>query len=611
MSENATHVEGLEFRATDVNASAVADKIGSAFHRLHHAAEVTKEKIGETAREMAHGALAAVGLSIGLGRLYEASKQANIEQDRVRKSVAGAQFGFQGWKSGISQIDKMTYSMKQSVDVVEELEAMEVNLRTPLEDLGQTFSQVASLGYSKLGMNQKQVVELTEQMTAAAKVYGISGSEAVSTVTRGLMMGKIRGFGPFQMAMKEALDLKSGKQKGPLNTEEMFKKLERSLKGMVPVARKVGDNFTGSMFEARALVNKMMEELGGPLFREQSKALSEWVQKIRTVKEDGKGLVTIYGEKIASAFNTIKSATTFIFSHWKLLFGMYAASKMSSAFGGWSKGGASGHGEGGGFGTSVGAMNVTASVVNVNGAAASAVGNAVSAATQPAVRSLGSRLAGLASKSFLAAEALGGLYIGLQGAAKMLDEWQTKDINNKARWGSGSALAGTEGTKAARHMEGFRDLLNGGGFKSDWRDGAAKAKEAMTSYQAAYGADVISKIGAVNKQMALQAWQEMGAIAQQKQASGLGLGSNATGQQFVDKLGEMVKMLAGLLPSSEEFSPNKRKGPKSPDINIGNITITQDFKEADPNRVFHKITNEIAGLASSPGTSKFHVRGGF
>jgi hypothetical protein len=606
MSENTTNVEGLVFTAKD-EASGVADKIGKSFERLHHAAEGAREKVGEFAHHAATGALASMGLGLGLHAIYEKAKEANLEMDHVRKSVAGAQFGFQGWRPGISQLEKMNHSMGQSVEIVEDLEKMELKLRTPLEDLGQTFDQVAALGYGKLGMNQKQVVELTEEMTAAAKVYGISGSEAVATVTRGLMTGKIRGFGPFQMAMRDAMDIgTTGKSKGPVNTEEMFKRLERGLKGMVPVAQKIGDNMAGSMFEAKALVNKMLEELGGPIFREQSKSLGEWVQKLRTVKEDGQSIMQIYGEKIAGAFRTIKSATGFIVDHWKLLLGMFAASKFAGALGGFASKLASAGGSAGVMASATGVMNVSAGVVNVGSGLGAKIGDGVNTALKPGMVSVAGKFAGVASKALVVTEALGALYLGLNAAAQMVDNWQTKNIEKEARWGEKSALGGSEGKRAARHMESFRDLLSGGGFRADWRDGAEKAKETMTAYQATYGQDVIKKTGEVNAGLAMKAWETMSADVRASQSSALGLAQSATGEEFVAKLGEMTKLLAGLLPAATEVSPNiARKVPKGHgDINIQNLTITQDFKEADPDRIFHRVTNDIASLANSPGKAR-------
>ena len=589
MTENVTKVEGLAFTAKD-EASATADKIGHSFERVHHAAEGARQKIGEFARNAATGALASVGLGFGLHSVFEKAEEANMEMARINKSVAGAQFALQGWRPGLSVVDKMTYSMKQSVEVGKELHEQALELREPIEQMGQVYNSVAAIGFGRLGMSQKQVLDLTEELAAASKVYGISAEEAVMTVNRALITGHIRAVGPFGIALRDALDFehhKGGKHGGAkLTTEQMFARMEGALKSMVPAAKMMGKDMAGSMSEAKMLVDEMLRDLTGPMFKEQTKSLSEWVEKIRTVKDDGKSILSVYGEKIAGVFQELKGATAFIVDHWKSLLALYAASKFASFASG--------------FAGKTGALN-TAGI-------AGKVGDAVGIAMQPGLQSTMSKFASLAAKTGMVTEALGGLYLGLQQGAKWLDEWQTDHIQKQARFGADSALAGVQGKQAARHMESFRDLVEGGGFRTDWKDISSKAVEAMASYQAAYGSDIIKKTGEVDRSKLKEAWEQMTSDTRARQATGLGLASTATGEQFVEKLGELTKMLSGMLPGlpKESLSPNvPRAVPRGHgDINIQNLTITQDFKEADPDRVFHKVTNEISNLANTPGRGR-------
>lgn len=51
-----------------------------------------------------------------------------------------------------------------------------------------------------------------------------------------------------------------------------------------------------------------------------------------------------------------------------------------------------------------------------------------------------------------------------------------------------------------------------------------------------------------------------------------------------------------------EEGPNvKRTVAKNPQINIGHMSITQEFKEADPNRVFHRLINDVQEIVTAPG----------
>ena len=611
MSENSTHVEGLEFHASDVNASAVADKIGAAFQRLHHTAEIAKEKVGEFAHHAAMGALASVGLGLGLHSIFEKATEANMEMARITRNVAGAQFAFQGWKPGISAVDRMTYSMRQGAEVAHELHEQGLKLRQPIEAMSAIYSGTAALGFSKLGMNQKEVLDLTEKMAAAAKVYGISGEEAVSKVTRALIRGKVseRDVSGFAIQMREWLGQGDGpvKKGQKLKPEEIMKRIENGMKGMVPAAQALGQGMAGSMFEAKMMVDEMLRDLSGPLFKEQSASLAEWVQKLRAVKEDGKSILETYGEKIAGAFRAIKDTTVFIVSHWKILLGMFAASKLANTFAGMAaKGGAAaGHGVAGALGA-VGAMNVTASVVNVNGAA---VGAAVGAAMQPATASLGGKLAGLASKTFMAAEALGGLYVAAEGLATWIDSKQTESLS-KGRNAAALLTATHSFERSIKSLQSGRGAEGRETATASMRN--AFSAMGMKQGQKFTAEGVGGMLAALPKETALALVNQMSYLMPQMvhktTEGGLATAPTEIGREIAAAMNEYSQ---ALFAGEKEFDPNKRKVPKGAgDIHIGNLTITQDFKEADPDRVFHKVTNEIAGLASSPGTSKFHIRGG-
>ena len=55
----------------------------------------------------------------------------------------------------------------------------------------------------------------------------------------------------------------------------------------------------------------------------------------------------------------------------------------------------------------------------------------------------------------------------------------------------------------------------------------------------------------------------------------------------------------GIDKAAEEKS-NKDKAGKLGDIKIGTVNITQDFKEADPDRVFHRVISEINQAVHMP-----------
>jgi hypothetical protein len=590
MSESTAKVEGLDFTVQD-HASPAAEHMAKSFEHVHKAAEGVAEKFGEVTHHAAMMGLGAVGLSIGFHAIAEKVMEANGELAAASKKIAGITYAFGGWKAGISAQEKWNESVEEGRDVVEKLEESEGKLKMGRDKLSDIYKSAFALG-ERHNLSQERMLDMTEKLGAAEKVLGVNAEMASMIITRGVMTGKVGVRDDFSKSLRFAIgDLKAF---GKLSEDKRFEKIQKAMGDLMPAAIGMGKGLSGSLFDAREAVEDFTRDLTGPVFKDATATLGTWVHKLTEVRESGQSTAKEWGGKLVTLFGYLKDTTAFIADHWKLIAGYFAATKfvgsMEGLAGKWGSAGGATHG---GAGAAAGMMNVSASVVNVNGGAAAALGTSTSAAMKPGLTSVAGKLAGMAAKVGIVTESLGLLYLGLNGAAELLDKWQTGRIEKESRWGAGSALEGKQGTQAARHMEAFRDLLNGGGFQSDWRDGAAKAKEAMTAYQSAYGSDAISKAGTINQALIRQAWQEMSPETRGKQASGLGLTSAATEQQFVDKLGEMVKMLAGLLPTVEkETSHIPRKADHI--TNIGTVNITQDFKDRNPARIFHRTIEDVA-----------------
>ena len=560
-AERTTAVEGLALTLKD-QASAPADKVSSAFERVHHATERAGERIRGFARDSALGALGAVGLGLGFRELMEKAKSANLELEDASKKIAGVHFAFGGWRSDISAAERWTYSLAEGKEIVDKLEESEGKLKMTRGELGGIYKSAYAIG-TRHNLNQEQMLDLTEKLGAAEKVLGTSAEMAAMSISRAVMTGNIRGFDDFNKQLRFSVG--NMKEFHKMSEAARFAKIQKAMGDLVPAAVGMGGGMAGAMADIKIAVDNIVRDLTGPLFQEQSKSLREWAKSITSVRENGKSIAAEYGEKLVSAFHTLKDITAFLLDHWKTLAVIWGSMKFASWMGG--AGGAGGTGGVIGLGTAIGGTT--------------------------------GKLVAFTGKLGLAAAALTGWYLLLKGGATALDEWQTKNIQEGARWGAGSALEGSTGKAAARHMESFRGMLNGEGFQTDYKDAMAKAKEAFISYQAAYGTDIISRSG-VERGQALSAWGTMTPEAREKQATALGLASSATGEQFVNKLDEMVKLLAGLLPSvAKPTDPHVSKG-GPPVTNIANVNITQEFKEADPDRVFHKAVNEIDHMVNAP-----------
>lgn len=617
MSENTTHVEGLEFRATDAGASTVAGKIDHAFGKVSQSAAMARERVGGLSRSFVVGAAGAIGFGFGLRSIYEQAKHANFEMDRVRKSVTGAQLAYQGWKKGVSVMDQVQHSTKQAGHVVHELEKMETDLRTPLQELAGTYTAAAAIGFGKVGMSQERVLNLTKQLTAAGEVYGTSGEGAAYKVTRALMRGKVseRDVSGFAIKMREWIGtLKKGEKLSP---QVMMERLQKGMKDLIPAAKVMGNNLSGNLFVAKDAVEDMLRDLTRPLFLEQSKAVAEWASGLVKVSEHGKSAISIYGEKLRGAFSVLKDITVGIASHWKLIVGSMIAAKaaaMSSGF----LGAVTGAGA-----SAVGSSATVASVAAATAVAVrrDALGTPLVQMT-PTVQSFGSRIgyASVGLREFTARmgqaiPALAGLYAASSALAEHLLKGKTESVAvgqkltgfnfNLAGGASEESIAarkkylkfvglGEAGENTAAAIETFKAMS--AEERGKWAASlhTKMVKSNMGGSGGGFGtAQAVYLVHDSSPKALAFAFAQANLDAMMRESPGLGV---LTGNM--------------LTWGGTPFDPNKKKAAGKGDINIGSLTITQEFKEADPDRVFHRVTNEIEGMRNTPGRGRLSEQTG-
>ena len=565
-AERTTAVEGLAFTVKD-QASAPAEKMASAFERVHHATERAGEKIKSFAHSAALGALGAVGLGLGFREITEKVKDANLELEGAAKKIAGVHFAFGGWRSDISAAEKWTYALEEGREVVDKLDASEFKLHKTRGELANVYKSAYAIG-TRHNLNQQQMLDLTEKLAASETVLGTSAEMAAMSISRAVMTGNIRGFDDFNKQLRFSVG--NMKEFHKMSESARFAKIQKAMGDLVPAAVGMGGGMAGAMADIKIAVDNIVRDLTGPLFQEQSKSLREWAKNITKIREDGKSIAAEYGEKLVSAFHTLKDVTAFLYDHWKEIAAIWGTMKFSSWMG-------------------MGA-----------GATAGGAGAAVTTVT--------GKLSTFAGKLSTASAALTGWYLLLEGGAKALDEWQTGHITKEARFGEGSALAGAAGQGAWEKVQQFqlareRDLV--GGVTSAAT--AAAAKEAMAHLRGVFGGDIIGGHGkSFNASAAKSAYEAMDADTRMAQQRALGGSVRSAltekgANEFVEKLGEMTKLIAGFLSDGTVNGKGPHVARGGPPItNIAHVTITQEFKESDPDRVFHKAINEIDHMVNTP-----------
>jgi hypothetical protein len=270
---------------------------------------------------------------------------------------------------------------------------------------------------------------------------------------------------------------------------------------------------------------------------------------------------------------------------------------------GWGKGGGAGAAAGGA--AAVGAMTVNAAAVHINQSAAAAIGasvgkeagGAVNASMRTSMSETVGRLAGMAGKTLMVTEALGALYVGAQGLAQLLDSHQSSQlaIQRGAPRSIDSLTAGAKAMSSAMNERSVSETFG-------------HLKNAFAAYGLKPGQQLSAKTIA----------DELRALSPEVAAKQVGMfgvkGASARtvqGAGFLDDASmRIANLLNGfaqqLLAANPELAKSDGRISGKRDIKIevnGGLHVTQDFKQSDPDRIFHRIPNQIAEMVFSPHAS--------
>ena len=609
MGDNVTQVEGLDFVVAD-HATPAAASLSKAFQQVDNAFSHASSSAKGFSKNMAIGALGAVGLSYGLRDLLGQAKSANVVVDDSAKKIAGVTFAFGGWKAGTSAQERWTESLEEGHEVVNKLEKDESRLKMTRADLAEVYKASYALS-ERYGLSQAQQIDVTEKLAAVQKVLGVSAEGASTQMSRMALTGNMRAMDDFSKALRFSIGNIAEFHK--MSEPKRFAAIQKALGDLVPAAEGMGKGISGSMFDVRKAIDDLTRDVTGPVFKEVSHDFAEWAHHLGEVRANGQSLAHEFGDKLVWAFHAIEGASKFTADHWRAIVGILVANKLAGMAGGlaqWGKGSAAAGGEAGGA-MRAAVVNVSAATVNIGGPAATALGGATTKAIETGMKggleSTVGNLAGMASKTFEVTEALGVLYVGLNALAGMIDKWHTDAIAKEAQFGKDSVLAGGSGKAIVAALDTYREMADKDlELGRNSADTAKQAHQAYIALKAAYGAGVVGEGGKVNVGAAKEAYSTMTAETRSQQLSALGMDANKAyyntdqvQKEFADRLAEVLANLFGASGDSTK-PPSMREMRKPPQVNIQHLEITQDFKDRDPDRIFHRTINDVIDLAHNP-----------
>jgi hypothetical protein len=585
---NTTQVEGLDFVVHD-HAAPAAEHIAKAFERVHHVSEGTIHKLEEITRHTAVAGLGLMGLGYGFHALSEKLSDNNLELENAAKKIAGVQFTFSGWAKGTSGQQKWAESLAEGKEVVDKLEVSESKLKMGRDELSSVYKSAFALG-ERHNLSQRQMIGVTEKLGAVQKVLGVGAEFASMQISRMVLSGKVRGFDDFSKTLRFAIgDMKAFAK---LSEEKRFEKIQKAMGDIMPAAEGMGRGVQGSLFDIKKTFNDLTRDLSGPLFEEVTKELGQWAKKISEIRENGKGLAQEYGDKLVGVFHSLEKSTGFMAEHWKAIALIFASSKL---------GGALGVGMGGaGAGMGLGEL---LSGSKSRGSMGELLSDSRSFSTRLGVASGG--LGAFTGKLLAAAPALTALYVAANAAADWMNSRHEANMAERAKLDLGAINALHGGAATA----GYLQMTGLGGKGGVDKDAAVRAFAAMGDAERSRWAEKLDQ--KITKYVA------SGGVY------GAGIGTmqtmlNTNPEALAEAFGKSVAYTLmresplfghglGVLTGDDMLGWGKGVGGGSKvarkadvNINVASLTITQDFKQADPDRIFHRIPGDIADMVMNP-----------
>jgi hypothetical protein len=541
--------ETLVLKASD-QATAPAQKAAAAFDKAGAAAEQLRAKIGGLKQHTLLLAGGITGLGFGFKALAEKTMHALKAQSSMEKGIASLNFSMLQWPKNISAQDKWNTSLAMGAETLARLEEESSRLAMPVEQLNAAYGKLAGPAFTKLGLSTEQTFGLLTKAAEGAKAFGLSGEHAAQVISRALITRTIgRGLDPFSDKLRVAL----GNMK-KLSAKEIYDRMQKGLGDVSQQAEFMATGMDASLFRIRDFFESTLKGIGAPTIKYITGLLKGWTDKLAEAKKHGHDIVAEYGDKLLGAFKFLEKVTRALLDNWKEIAAIFVATKAES----WIKGlgalGGAGKKEGEGAGGFMGAIGK------------------------------------FSSKLLSTTEALGGFYVALKVGAEILDEWQTKKLQKESR---------------APLIDAALTSLTKASTARSEREGAAALRAARQQF----GPGIITAGGKVQRGVLTTALESLSAKDMMKVAGQLGgttRGRGTVEQQVMMKIADKLEALMRAYPEAApkvagEVKPEAMKGKvvKAPVQNFGDVYITQDFKDADPDRVFIRFKNDLENQAEN------------
>lgn len=540
----------IDYKVID-HASGPMAAIEHAAHAASHGFEHISEKIHEFGKDMLTSTAAQMGLVLGLDGLKDKVIEVGKEFEEIKESIAGTQFATAAWGKDVAPVDRMNVALAASTKIFDELEDVSYKYAVGLKDVSGAY-EVLAITAGGAGISQKKLMDLTEQTAAAAKVYGADSRDAADLIGKAILTGTVRATGKFGEALKGAnLHLQH------LTAPQRVKALEKAIRGLEPAAEAMSQGLGDSMFRIQADVSKAIRTLTAGVFEELGSSKEGFAKSLHDLigSPEGNAKLKEWSHLLVDGLHTAKDIVAGLLDHWKEIAVIYAGFKLGGLAG-----------SAGGIAGSLGLEGLSAGFGKLSA-------------------SLGPAVLGLTA-----------LYMAADAFAKWADKQQGKAIAEGAKTVAGGTIDTAIDQMQKGTAEGIRIAYKQ--LKSEGLATDGKVDETALATSLQYNSAMMEKLG---KNLGMNATVlkndlNVNPIQVAKEEA------HMFAQALVAGLAKQPDLLTAKSPEAAADGKNalpERLKNQRPIAQFGDLHLTMDFKDADPDRVFTRFVDKVQGYAEN------------
>jgi hypothetical protein len=211
----------------------------------------------------------------GMGqRIMRVNRQFESAQGRVQ----GLTLGLSDW-GDMDPGEQVKKSLAVSNVAMEEFQGIALKTATPVRDIERAWSRVEPV-LAGMGRDQKEVMDLTQKSSEAAKVYGERADMAGSIVAKAIQEGVVEGETAFARAFKAQAGITS-----KMKVEERIKRVNKTLAKMGGPIEEVTKDVQSMTNRWKILTDDVLQKTTRPAYEKIGKVVGGIVNYLRSKEE--------------------------------------------------------------------------------------------------------------------------------------------------------------------------------------------------------------------------------------------------------------------------------------------------------------------------------------